>query len=332
MDHQNSFPKNLAITRRCLAALLLSGAATLAGAQDNGRPIRLIVITPPGGIVDTSARLLAERWGAKTGRTVIVENRAGASGNIAAEFVARAPKDGSVLLYTSNSFTTNAYLYRRLSFDSRNDFVPVLQVAEFSLVIAANSATKIRTMAELISQSKAQPNSLNYGTGGNGQPGHVATELVKSQTHIEMQHVPYKGAGPAMADAMSGQIQLGVGSLGSALPFIKSGQLNGLAVTGKARAASAPQIPTLAEAGLAGYDYTGWIGIMAPKGTPAATLKAAQAQIAEVLAMPEVEQKIEAQGGLVVHESTEQFQRMLNRDFDRNEKLVREGAIKMEDN
>lgn len=312
------------VRRWCMAAALALAAGS-AGAQAP-RATRLIVITPPGGIVDSSARWLAERLSVRMGRPVVVENRTGAGGNIAAEVVARAPADGSTLLYTSNNFTTNASLYRKLPFDARKDFEPVVQVADFSIVLVAHPSVSARSLGELLALSKSEP--LNYGSGGNGSPGHIAAELIKNQAGARIQHVPYKGAGLAMTDAIGGQVQLAIGSLGSALPFIKSGQVRALAVTGRTRSAAAPDIPTVAEAGLPGYDYSGWIGILAPRGTPKPVVEQLQADIAAVLATPEMRQKIDAQGGTVVVESTAKFRAMLDADFARNQQLVQQGAVR----
>jgi tripartite-type tricarboxylate transporter receptor subunit TctC len=313
-----------------VAAVALAAGGLHAQSSPAQRTTRLIVITPPGGIVDSSARWIAERLAQRTGRPVVVENRTGAGGNIAAEVVAKAPADGSTLLYTSNNFTTNAYLYRKLSFDPRKDFEPVIQVGDFSMVLVAHPSVPAKSLNELVALSKAKPELLSYGSGGNGHPGHIATELVKSQSGAKFQHVPYKGAGQAMTDAIGGQVQLAIGSLGSALPFIKSGQVKPIAVTGRSRSPSAPDIPTMAEAGLKGYDYNGWIGILAPRGTPKATVEQLHVDIAAVLAMPEVKQKMDAQGGSVVEESTAKFKAMLDADFERNHQLIVQGAVKPE--
>lgn len=318
-------------TRRSILGLaaMLSFASAAALAQAP-RPLRLIVITPPGGIVDSSARWLAEQLTVRTGRPVIVENRAGAGGNIAAEVVAKAPADGSTLLYTSNNFTTNAYLYRKLAFDPRKDFEPVIHVADFSMVLVSHPSVPAKNLGDLVALSKAKPELLNYGSGGNGSPGHIAAELLKSQSGARLQHVPYKGAGQAMTDAIGGQVQLAFGSLGAALPFFKSGQVRPIAVTGRTRAAAAPDIPTMDEAGMKGYDYTGWIGIFAPRGTPKPMVEQLYTDIAAVLATSEIRQKVDAQGGTVVTETPAQFQTMLNADFERNHRLFMQGAVKTE--
>jgi tripartite-type tricarboxylate transporter receptor subunit TctC len=316
-------------------ALKLTGAVAALGlgttqlrAQD--QTVRLIVITPPGAIVDASSRKLAEGLRVRLGRPVIVENKTGAGGNIATDFVAKSAPDGTTLLVTSNNHTTNAALYKKLSYDAERDLIPVTHTVDFALVLAANPTLQASNLAELIALAKKKPESLSYGSGGNGSPGHIAMELLLAQTGLRLQHIPYKGASPAMTDAMAGQLPLAAGSLSSALPFIKSGQLKAIGVSGKRRSPSAPNIPTFIESGVKEYDYTGWIGLMAPRGTPANVVKSLHEHISAVIADPAYKQTIESMGGEVVQQPTIAFAQMLAQDFERNRALVKSAGLHSE--
>lgn len=311
---------------RVLAASVAAPAISRSWAQSD-KALKLIVITPPGAIVDSSSRTLADGLRARLNRPVIVENKTGAGGNLASDFVAKAEPDGNTLLVTSNNHTTNPYLYKTLPFDAEKDLVPVAHTVDFALVIAAHPSLKASSVSELVALAKAKPNSLSFASGGNGSPGHLAVELLMAQTGIRMEHIPYKGASPAMTDAVAGQVQLAGGSLSSALPFIKSGQLKGLGVSGRRRAASAPQIPTMIESGLKDYDYTGWIGIMAPKGVPLEVRQALNAHINAVVSSKEFQSSVEAQGGEVAPKSVAAFADMLKADFERNKQLVKSANI-----
>ena len=313
------------------AVLQMAGAAALSvstpllRAQD--QTVRLIVITPPGAIVDASSRKLAEGLRARLGRAVIVENRTGAGGNIASDFVAKAPPDGNTLLVTSNNHTTNAALYKKLPYDAERDLIPVAHTVDFALVLAANPSLRANSLAELIALAKRDAEALSFASGGNGSPGHIAMELLMAQSGLRLQHIPYKGASPAMTDATAGQVPLAAGSLSSALPFIKSGQLKAIGVSGKARSPSAPEIPTFIESGLKDYDYTGWIGLMAPRGTPDSTVRALHEHISAVIADPAYKLSVESMGGEVVQQSTAAFTQMLAVDFERNRKLVKSAGL-----
>lgn len=310
---------------RVLTATIAAPAIGRAAAQAD-KPLKLIVITPPGAIVDASSRTLAEGLRARLNRPVLVENKTGAGGNLATDFVAKAEPDGNTLLVTSNNHTTNPYLYK-LPYDAEKDLVPVAHTVDFALVIAAHPSLQASTVAELVALAKAKPNSLSFASGGNGSPGHLAVELLMRQAGIRMEHIPYKGASPAMTDAVAGQVQLAGGSLSSALPFLKTGQLKGIGVSGRRRAAAAPQVPTLIESGLKDYDYTGWIGVMAPKGVPLEVRQALNAHINAVVGSKEFRASVDSQGGEVAPKSVAAFAEMLKADFERNRQLIRSANI-----
>ncbi|HSI59827.1 MAG TPA: tripartite tricarboxylate transporter substrate binding protein [Ideonella sp.] len=320
--------KNRRHLLKLAAASTLSAALTAVYADE--KPLRLIVITPPGAIVDSSSRTLAEGLRVRLGRPVLVENRTGAGGNIASDFVAKSAPDGNTLLVTSNNHTTNAFLYKSLPYDAEKDLVPVAHTVDFALAVAAHPTVKVSTIAELIALAKSNPDGLSFGSGGNGSPGHIAMELLEAQAGIKLQHIPYKGAAAAMTDAVAGQTQFAAGSLSSALPFVKSGQLKVLAVSGRRRAASAPAIPTMIESGLGEYDYTGWIGIMAPRGTPAALVQSLHEQINAVTQTAEFRKSVELQGGEAIQQSITEFSAMLKTDFERNRALIRAAGIRLD--
>ncbi|WP_458098194.1 Bug family tripartite tricarboxylate transporter substrate binding protein [Roseomonas sp. WA12] len=322
----------VSLSRRAVLGLsgaVVTGVPRLAYSQAE-KPVRLIVITPPGAITDTSARLIAEGLRLRLGRPVVVENRTGAGGNIATDYVAKSTPDGDTLLVTSNNHTTNPFLYRRLPYNAERDLVPVAHVVNFALVLAANPGLRAATIADLLRLTGSAPGTITYGTGGNGSPGHLAVELFRLKSGIKLQHVPYRGAAAAMTDAVTGQVQLAAGSLSSALSFIAEGKLIGLAVTDQARSASAPSLPTMVEAGVVGYDYTGWIGLMAPRGTPAAVIETLNAAVNAVTTTAAFRNSVESQGGEVVQASADGFLEMLRRDFVRDRDLISRGGIHME--
>jgi tripartite-type tricarboxylate transporter receptor subunit TctC len=320
------------LSRRQLLQLSLAAASIHSGyswAQAD-KPFRVVCITPPGAILDSTSRLVAQGLKNLTGRPAVVENRTGAGGNIATDIVAKSPADGSTLLVTSNNHTTNAALYKSLPYDAEKDLIPVAHVADFAMVLVASPATGIKSISDLVQRSKSRPDGLLLATGGKGSPGHIAAEVFSQLSGAKLQHVPYKGASPAMTDTVSGQVELACGSLSSALPFIKSGQLKALAVSGQTRAKSAPEIPTFLEEGVKGYDYTGWIGVFAPRGVPASVIASLHSAITMGLDVPEVHKALESQGGVLMKQSTAQFEEMLRVDFERNRKLVQALNLKLD--
>ena len=250
-----------------VAAFIALSATAQAQVKDT-RPVRIVVITSPGGSADLLARLLAEKLGSATGRTFIVDNKVGAGGNVASEFVARSAPDGNTLLLTANNHNINPAIYPKPPYDPERDFAPVVEIGRGASVIAVHPSVPVNSLPELIALAKNKPNTLSYGSCGIGNPGHIQGELLKSLTNIDLVHIPYKGAGPAMADAVGGQIPIVFGSLASALPFMKTGKLKVLGVTSARRTPIAPEIPTSAEGGVTGYEYELWWGIFAPAGTP----------------------------------------------------------------
>lgn len=252
-----------------LAGLAALFSAGLVAAQSfPARPISLVVPAPPGGIVDTTARMVAEPMGKLLGQPVVVDNRGGASGNIGYAHVARSTADGYTLLNSYSAFhIANPVLMQGLNW-AQKDFAPIGMYAVATNVIAVHPSVKAETLAELIELLKREPNKLNYASQGNGSLAHIGTELFKLQTGTQMLHVPYRGSGPAMQDLLAGQVQLFITTPPSAMQHVQSGKLRGLAITGKNRHSGLPAVPTTAEAGLPGFELEGWVALFAPVGTP----------------------------------------------------------------
>lgn len=312
-----------------LAAAFAVSSHSQAQVKDT-RPVRIVVITSPGGSADLLARILAEKLGSATGRIFIVDNRVGAGGNVASELVARSAPDGSTLLLTANNHNINPAIYRKMPYDPERDFAAVVELGRGPSVIAVHPSLPVNSLRELITLAKSKPNTLSYGSGGIGNPGHIQGELLKLLAKIDIIHVPYKGAGPAMADAVGGQIPIVFGSLASALAFMKSGKLKGLGVTSARRTPIAPEIPTIAEGGVPGYEYDLWWGIFAAAGTPPRIVSQYNQEISDILALPDVREKLLANGIEPVGKSVKDFEERLKADLSRATSLARSANIKAE--
>jgi tripartite-type tricarboxylate transporter receptor subunit TctC len=279
--------------------LVCALAAGAAGAQTPypSRPIRLIVPSTPGGSVDTLARTigpkLAERWG----QQVIVENRSGAGGIIAAEITAKAPPDGYVLMLgTVASLGTNVSLHQKLPYDPLRDFAPVSLVATQNLMLLVHPSVPAKSVKELVRFAKSQPGKLSFASAGNGTGSHLSGELFKQLAGLDILHIPYKGVAPAMLDVVSGQVAMNFPSILTALPHVRSGRARALAVTGAKRTRAAPELPTMHEAGVRGYESATWYGIVTPAGTPPETVTRLSAEIAAILKQPETNERLSRDG------------------------------------
>jgi tripartite-type tricarboxylate transporter receptor subunit TctC len=252
-----------------LTLLLLLAAPVLARAEYPTRPVTLIIAFTPGGPSDVLARIVGKKLEQLLGQPFVIENRPGAGGNIAAEIEARAAPDGYTLLMGNNSIlATNASLYRRIGYDAEKDFVPISLIGSQANILVVNPALPARSMSELIALAKAQPGKLNFASSGYGAAAHLAGELFRTQAHIDIQHVAYKGAAPALQDVIAGHVQMMFATAASVVGHIRDGLVRPLAVTTLKRTAVLPDIPTIAELGLAGFDATTWHGLVAPAGTP----------------------------------------------------------------
>ncbi|MDQ0138887.1 tripartite tricarboxylate transporter substrate binding protein [Cupriavidus necator] len=307
-------PKPRAAGTRLRAALLLAAAGALlpaaAGAQEFPQhPVRMVLPYPAGGPTDLLARVVAVKMGESLGQGVVVDNKPGASGMIGAETVARAPADGYTILANASLHVINPSIQPKMRYDALKDFVPITQLADVPLVLVVNNASPVKTVQDLIAYARREGGALNFGSAGNASAQHLAGESFKLAAKVPMQHVPYKGSAPALTDLMGGQIQLMFDSMPSAMPFIKSGKLRAVAVTTTRRASALPDIPTVAESGLPGFDISTWYGLWAPRGTPAAVVEKLATHAAAALKRADVRQQYADMGAEPVGSAPADFAR-----------------------
>ncbi|WP_020202856.1 MULTISPECIES: Bug family tripartite tricarboxylate transporter substrate binding protein [Cupriavidus] len=311
-----------------LALTALPTSAAHAAEAYPSRPIRLVVPFTPGGTTDILARLVALKLGEALGQTVVVDNRPGAGGNIGAEAVAKAAPDGYTLLMgTLGTQVTNQFIYARMPYDSGKDFAPVTLVANSPNVLLTNATLPVKSVAELIALAKQQPGKLNYASTSTGGSPHLSGELLDSMAGVKMQHVPYKGAAPAMTDLLAGQVNLMYDNLPSALAQIQAGKVRALAVTTPQRAPVLPDVPTVAESGLPGYVVNSWFGLLAPAGTPAALVARIQQAVARILATPEVRQRVEQLGAVPGGDTPAAFAAVIRADTEKWSRVIKNAGI-----
>ena len=309
-------------------ALLATGAW---GQAYPAKPIRLVVPFPAGGTTDILARAVGQKLTEAWGQPVVVDNRPGAGGNIGAELVAKAAPDGYTLLMgTVGTHAINASLYAKMPYDHIKDFAPVILVAGVPNVLVVNPAVPVNSVQELIAYAKANPGRLNFASSGSGTSIHLSGELFKVMAGVQMTHIPYKGSAPALQDLIGGQVQLMFDNLPSALPQIKGGKLRALAVTSATRAAALPDVPTVAEAGLPGFEASSWFGVLAPAGTPVAIIARLNAEIAKWLASPEAREKLASQGANAAGGSPEDFAKHIAAETAKWQKVVKESGAKVD--
>lgn len=317
-----------------LFACLLAIGATTANpvhAQTAAYPnkqIRMVVPYPPGGPTDLTARVVAAEMSNSLGQSIVVDNRPGASGMIGAEMVARAEPDGYTFLANASLHVINGYIYPDMRFDALKDFEPVTQLAAVPLVLVVPVSSPIKSVKDLVEFGKKNPGKLNFGSSGNASAQQLAGESFKSVAGIDMQHVPYKGSAPALADLVGGQIQLMFDSMPSAMPFIKSGKLRPIAVTTLKRAQALPDLPTIAEAGYPNFDIATWYGYWAPKGTPVAIVEKLSQAAATALKKPNVIEQYAAMGAEPVGSSPAEFARYNASEAVKWEEIVRKSGAK----
>ncbi|HEV8520574.1 MAG TPA: tripartite tricarboxylate transporter substrate binding protein [Burkholderiales bacterium] len=311
------------------ATLLVTQYASGATPTDYPtKPIRMIVGFAPGGGTDTTARAISIKLAESLGQQVIVDNRAGAAGNIATELVAKAAPDGyTILLGTIAALAINPSLYRtKLPFDSVRDFAPIIQAVDSTNILSLHPSVPAANVKELIALAKTKP--LNYGSSGVGGTGHLAGELFNSMAGTKMTHIPYKGGGPAMIDLVGGQVQLVFATAASAVPQIKAGKIKGIAVTTIKRAALMPNIPTIAESGLPGFDANNWYGLLAPAKTPRPIIMRLNAEVTKVLAMPDVKDFLFNQGLDPAPGTPEQFGAYIKSEITKWAKVVKDSGAR----
>ena len=322
---QEAYP----IRRRSLLLAAAAAACAPPALSQGSKAVRLVVPFPPGGGVDAAARLLAERLSAGlNGRPVVVDNRPGAGGNIAAMAVAQSAADGETLLITSNNHTINVSLYAKPGY-ALEDFAPIAQFGVSGFALVAHPNTNFKTLGDMLAAAKAKPNAISFGTGGNGHPAHLATELLNSRAKISMQHIPYKGSGPLTSDLVGGQLPVGAISVLAAQAFVASGQLVGLAVTSKQRWPGLPNVPTVEESGFPGYDYSAWIGVLGRSGTPQADLAKLERQILAIGSTEEARSSMYKQGMLLTPKGSADFKEAIAHDAVVNRELIRNIGLKL---
>ena len=306
----------------CAAA----GVALAAGAWAQGypnKPVKMIVPYPPGGPTDIVARVVAQKLSEQTGQQFLVDNRGGAGGNIGAEAAAHSPADGYTLFVATTAHAINRSLFKDLNYNLMKDFVPVSQLTAGPLVIVANPALPAKNVKELIALAKAKPGDLAFASSGNGQSTHLAAELFNTMAGVKMTHVPYKGSAPALTDTMGGQVSLFFDTMLSAMPHVRSGKLKALAVTSAARSPAAPEIPTVAESGLPGYEAIAWNGLLAPAGTPKEVVAKLNAELKKTLELPEIKERFAAQGFAAAWSPPDKFASFLDREVEKWAKVVK---------
>lgn len=310
----------------CLGGALLPAVAQTASFPS--RPVKFVVPFPPGGAIDTLARLVGQHLGVAWKQPVVIENRPGAGGTIGTDQVAKAPADGYTMGWGAvSTHGINAALYKKLPYDTLADFVPVAPAAMVPNVLVANATLPVQSVQALVTMARSQPGKLSYASAGGGTTLHISCELFKRLANIDMLHVAYKGSGPALADVIGGQVPVMCDSLTSALPHIRSGKLKALAVTSRKRSALLPSTPTLAEAGVNDYEMTPWYGVFAPAGTPPQVIAQVNADINKVLALPEVKERLATIGAEAMSDTPEGFAAMVRKDLARWAQLVKEMDI-----
>lgn len=313
-----------------LGAGLLGGTSALAQAYPT-KPVTIIVPFAAGGTTDILARIIGQALTAELGQSVVVDNRAGAGGNIGGQAAAKAAPDGHTLFMgTVGTHAINASLYKKMPFDPVKDFAPLTRVANVPNLLVANPAQPYKSVKDLIAYAKANPGKVNFGSSGNGSSIHLSGELFKSLAKVDMQHVPYKGSAPAVTDLLGNQIGIMFDNMPSAIQHVRSGKLVPLAVTTAKRSPELPNVPTIAEAGVPGYEATLWFGMFAPAGTPAPVLAKLNAAIVKVLAQPDVKKKINEQGAEVYSETPEQFAAFIQAESVKWGKVVKESGASLD--
>ena len=314
-----------------ILAILLAVSFAPAAAQDwPAKPVRLIVPFAPAGSNDIMARLIGQKLGERLGQQFLVDNRAGASGIIGTDAAAKSAPDGYTVLMMSLTLAVNPSLYAKLPYDTEKDLLPVTLVASAPLMLVVHPSVPASSLKDLIAHAKANPDKLNFGSGGPGTTPHLAGEMLKTMAGVTMTHVPYKGGGPALADLVGGQIQVMLENIPSTLPYVKNGRLRALAVTSLKRSALVPDLPTLDEAGLKGFEIVGWNGFFLPAGAPKAIVTKLHAETVNVLTLPEVKERLAGLGADGIGGSPDEFAGFLRAELRKWGKIVKDAGIKVE--
>ncbi len=314
-----------------VAAVVLAAGSTLCHAQSYpGKPLRFLVGFPPGGTSDILARTIGQKLAEALGQQVVIENRPGAGGNIGAEAAAKSPADGYTIFMGTASQAISVSLYRKLNYDLLKDFAPITQAVNYTNLLVVHPSLPVKSVKELIALAKARPGQLNYGTAGNGTPPHMTGELFKSYTGVNIQHVPYKGGAPAIADLLGGQITIMFDNVPPLLPHVQAGKMRPLAVTSLKRINVLRDVPTLDEAGLRGFDSVAWNGVLAPAGTPKEIIAKLNAEIVRILNLSDVRERLSSQGADPVGSTPEQFAAWIRSEVQKWAKVVRDSGARVD--
>lgn len=314
---------------RIIGCLLLIACVSGAFAQSYpSRPIRYIVPQAPGGSSDTLARVIAQRAGEGLGQQLVVDNRPGATGIIGAEVVARANPDGYTLLQVATSHATNPAMQAKLPYDTLRDFAPISLLSQQPNIWLAHPSVPVKTIKELIAYAKGKPGQVNFASSGTGGSQHLAGELLKSMAAIDMTHIPYKGSPPALVDVLAGRVPLMSSTMPPALPHIKSGKVRVIAVTSAKRSPALPDVPTVAESGVPGYEAIAWQGLVAPAGTPRSVIARVNAEFVKALKLPDVTAKLNEQGFETVASTPEWFAQYIRTEIAKWSKVIKAAGIK----
>jgi len=314
-----------------IVAAVLCAFAGMAFAQSYpSKPIKIVVPYPPGGFNDTLGRTLAAKFTEAWGQPAVVENKPGANTLIGSDFVAKSPPDGYTLLVVAFPFAVTPSLIRNMPYDTLKDFAPVVLAAQSPNLLVVNPSLPVKSVGELIALAKAKPNSLSYASTGNGSSNHISMELFKSLAGVQIVHIPYKGSAPAVTDLLGGQVHLMFDNVPNVLPHVKAGKLVALGQTGVKRSPLISDIPTVAEAGVAGYEVTVWFGLVAPAGTPREVVQKLNAETVRILAMPDVRERFLAQGVEPAGGTPEQFGEHIRTQMAKWAKVVADAGVKAE--
>ena len=319
----------MSIQRRILTGLLLAFMASSIWAQSwPTRPVRMIIAFPPGGPTDLVSRVLAQRLSEQLGQQVIVDNKPGAGGNLAAELAARATPDGYTIFYNTSAIVIGPALYGKVNYDTLKDFAPVALTASVPMVLVVNPQLPARSVKEFLDLAKSRPGALNYSSSGTGTITHLASAMMSSQTGVQTQHIPYKGSAPGLVDLAAGQTQFMIDTINTVLPYVRDNRLRGLAVTSIKRSSLLPDLPTLAESGMPGFDAAAWQGIVVPTGTPADIVQKLNAEIVKALKQPDVQAKLHDQLGMnIVGSTPEEMKAMVSHEIEKWQQVVADAKI-----
>ena len=326
---RNSFAAAAQLLSTAALAILAGAAAAQQGYPN--RAIHFITPYPPGGSTTTVMRVVGEKLTERWGQPVIVDNRPGGNTIIGTDALAKSAPDGYTIMLTANSHAINPNLFRNLPYDSIKDFAPVATVYSSEFLFAMNPSVAANNLQEFIALAKSKPGQLNYASTGNGSPNQLAAEMLSMMLGIRMQHIPYKGSGQAIADLLGGQVQLYLTPPLPAVPFVKSGKLKAIAVSGETRLPALPQVPTFTEAGLPGFDINIWYGVLAPAGTPKDIIDKLSSEIARILAMPDVKERLVGLGVEPLIATPDQFAAMIKADVGRFGSIIKAANIKLEE-